>query len=54
MSNIISSEKIPSQRDSQNQLSHPGLSHIEQEYQECLIQGKILVQQDLNEGLEYW
>ena len=30
-----------SQRNFQNQLSHPGLSHIEQECQESLIQGKI-------------
>ena len=30
-----------SQRNCQNQLSHPGLSHIEQECQESLIQGKI-------------
>ena len=30
-----------SQRNCQNQLSHPGLSHTEQECQESLIQGKI-------------
>ena len=42
-----------SQRNCQNQLSHPGLSHIEQECQESLIQGKIRNQQNLNEGLEY-
>ena len=30
-----------SRRNCQNQLSHPGLSHTEQEYQESLIQGKI-------------
>ena len=42
-----------SQRNCQNQLSHPGLSHIEQEYQESLIQGKIHIQQSWNEGLEY-
>ena len=30
-----------SQRNCQNQLSHLGLSHIEQEYQESLLQGKI-------------
>ena len=29
------------QKNYQNQLSHPGLSHIEQECQESLIQGKI-------------
>ena len=42
-----------SQRNCQNQLSHPGLSHIEQECQESLIQGKIPNQQNSNEGLEY-
>ena len=42
-----------SQRNCQNQLSHPGLSHTEQECQESLIQGKIHNQQDSNEGLEY-
>ena len=42
-----------SQRNCQNQLSHPGLSHIEQESQESLIQGKIHNQQNLNEGLKY-
>ena len=41
------------QRNCQNQLSHPGLSHIEQECQESLIQGKIHDQQNSNEGLEY-
>ena len=41
-----------SQRNCQNRLSHPGLSHTEQEYQESLIQGKIHNQQYLNEGLE--
>ena len=30
-----------SQRNCQNQLSHPGLSHTEQECQKSLIQGKI-------------
>ena len=34
-------EDTLSQRNCQNQLSHPGLSHTEQEYQESLIQGKI-------------
>ena len=42
-----------SQRNCQNQLSHPGLSHIEQECQESLIQGKIHNQQNSNEGLKY-
>ena len=41
------------QRDHQNQLSHTGLTHTEQEYQESLIQGKINNQQNLNKGLEY-
>ena len=39
-----------SQRNFQNQLSHPGLFHIEQECQESLIQGKIHNQQNSNEG----
>ena len=34
-------------------LSHPGLSHTEQECQESLIQGKIPNQQNSNESLEY-
>ena len=34
-------EDNPSQRNCQNQLSHPSLSHIEQECEESLIQGKI-------------
>ena len=42
-----------SERNCQNQLSHPRLSHIEQECQKSLIQGKIHNQQNLNEGLEY-
>ena len=42
-----------SQRNCQNQLSHPGLSHTEQECQESFIQGKILNQQNSNEGLKY-
>ena len=42
-----------SQRNCQNQSSHPGLSHIEQECQENLIQGKIHIQQNWNEALEY-
>ena len=40
-------------RNCQNQLSHPGLSHTEQDYQESLIQGRVCTQQDLNEGLKY-
>ena len=42
-----------SQRNCQNQLSHSGLSHTEQECQESLIQGNILSQQNSNEGLKY-
>ena len=42
-----------SQKNCQNQLSHPGLSHTEQECQKSLIQGKIHNQQNSNEGLEY-
>ena len=42
-----------SQRNCQNQLSHPGLSHTEQDCQESLIQGKICNQQNSNEGLKY-
>ena len=34
-------EDSPSQRNCQNHLSHPSLSHIEQECYESLIQGKI-------------
>ena len=34
-----------SQRNCQNQLCHPGLSHTEQECQKSLIQGKICNQQ---------
>ena len=42
-----------SQRNCQNKLSHPSLSHIQQECQESLIQKKINIQQNWNEGLEY-
>ena len=38
---------------SQNQLSHPGLPHTEQERQESLIQGKICNKQTSNGGLGY-
>ena len=40
-----------SERNCQNQLSHPGLSCIEQEYQESLIQGKIHNLPNSNKGL---
>ena len=36
-----------SQRNSQNHLSYPSLSHKEQECQESLIQGKIHIQQKI-------
>ena len=42
-----------SQRNQQNQLSHPRLSHTEQECQESLFQGKIRNQQNLNKALKY-
>ena len=40
-----------SQRNFQNQLSHPGLSHTEQKHQESLIQGKIRNQHQTNANL---
>ena len=43
-----------SQRDFQNQLSHTGLSHIEQECQESFIQGKIHNQQNPDKGFKYF
>ena len=46
-------EDDPSERNCQNQVSQPSLSHIEQECQESLIEGKIHIQQNWNEGLEY-
>ena len=46
-------EDTLSQRNSHNQLSHPGLFHTEQECQESLIQGKIHNQQNSNKGLKY-
>ena len=46
-------EDNPSQRNCQNQLSHPGLSHREHECQESLNQGKSRNQQNSNEGLKY-
>ena len=41
-----------SQRNCQNQLGHPGLSHTEQECQESLTEGKIHNQQNSNKGLK--
>ena len=46
-------EDNPSQRNCQNQLSNPGLSHIEQEFQGSFIQENIYNQRNSNEGLEY-
>ena len=45
--------KEDNQRNCQDQLSHPGLFHTEQEFQESLIQGEIQNQQNLNKGLKY-
>ena len=41
------------QRNCQNQLIHPGLSHTEQECQESLTQGNIHNQHNSNEGFKY-
>ena len=41
---FLNQRKNPSQRNCQNQLIHLSLSHIEQEYRESLIQGKICIQ----------
>ena len=46
-----SMEDNPSQRNCQNQLSHPSLSHREQECQECLIKGKTHTELNLREDL---
>ena len=43
-----------SQRNCQNQLSYPGLSHTKQKCQESLIHEKIHIEQSSNEGLEYF
>ena len=43
-----------SQKNCQNQLIHPGLSHRKQEYKESLIQGKIHNQQNSNNDLEWF
>ena len=48
-----SKEDNLSQRNCQNQWSHPGLTQTEQECLESLIQGKIHNQQNSNEGLKY-
>ena len=46
-------EDNPSQKNCQNELSHSSLSHIGHECQERLIQGKIHIQQNLNENCKY-
>ena len=46
-------EDNSSQRNCQNQLSHPSFSHIELERQESLIQGKIRIQQNSNKDHKY-
>ena len=46
-------KEVTPQRNCQNQLSHQGLPHIEQECQDSLIQGKIQNQQSSNEVFEY-
>ena len=46
-------EDNSSHRNFQNQLSHPSLSHIKQECQECFIQGKTHIQRNSNKNLEY-
>ena len=46
-------EDNPSQKNWQNQLIYPSLSHIEEECQGFLIQGKIHNQQNLNKGFKY-
>ena len=46
-------EDQPSQGNCQNQLSNPGLSHIQEECRESFIQGNICNQQTSNEGFEY-
>ena len=43
----------PPQRNCQNQLSHPSLSHIDPECWESLIQRKIHVHQNSKESLKY-
>ena len=40
-------EDNPSQRNCLNQLSHPSLSHIEQQCHETLLQGKTHIQQNI-------
>ena len=47
----MSNRILPCER--KNQLSHPSLSHIEQEGQESLIQGKIHIKKNLNEDRQY-
>ena len=35
-------------------MSHPSLSHTEQECQESLIQGKTHIQENSDEDFKYW
>ena len=39
---------------SKSKMRHPSLPHIEQEYRESLILGKIHIQLNSNEDLRYW
>ena len=41
-------------REIDNKLSHRTLSHLEQEYQESSIQGKIHIQKKVKQNPEYW
>ena len=54
-SRIISSQRkiTPQTEILPESFSHPGLCHIKQECQESLIQGKIHIQQNLNESLSF-
>ena len=49
---LLDFRKITSHRN-QNHLSHPSLSHIEQECQESLIQEKIHIKKNSNKGLKF-
>ena len=42
----------PNNNNKKKKSSHPSLSHIEQECEENLIQGKIHIQQNRNKGLK--
>ena len=47
-------EDDPSQRNCQNQLSHPSLSYIERRCQGRLIQEKVHILQNSNKEPNYW